>query len=68
MNTDHTHHATLYALAKQLPDIQARGLVASTAYGELVLSAAESVAVAKAIERALTKRLRTETRNGKIRF
>lgn len=48
---------TRYALSKQLPDIRERGLVAATAYGELVLSATESKAVAKAIERTLTKRL-----------
>jgi hypothetical protein len=48
---------TRYALSKQLPDIRLRGLVAVTAYGELVLSATESKAVAKAIERTLTNRL-----------
>ncbi len=48
---------TRYALSKQLPDIRLRGLVAATAYGELVLSASESKAVAKAIELALIKRL-----------
>ena len=48
---------TRYALSQQLPAIRERGLVAATAYGELVLSATESKAVAKAIERTLTKRL-----------
>ena len=48
---------TRYALSKQLPDIRFRGLVAATAYGELVLSATESKAVANAIERTLMKRL-----------
>ncbi|PUE44456.1 hypothetical protein B9Z47_18160 [Limnohabitans sp. 2KL-1] len=48
---------TRYALSKQLPDIRLRGLIAVTAYGELVLSATESKAVAKAIERTLAKRL-----------
>jgi hypothetical protein len=48
---------TRYALSKQLPDIRLRGLVAATAYGELVLSATESKAVANAIERTLMKRL-----------
>ena len=48
---------TRYALSKQLPDIRLRGLIAVTAYGELVLNATESKAVARAIERALTKRL-----------
>ena len=48
---------TRYALSKQLPDIRERGLVAATAYGELGRSTTESKAVAKAIERTLTKRL-----------
>ena len=48
---------TRYALSKQLPDIRLRGLVAATAYGELVLSATETKAVANAIERTLMKRL-----------
>jgi hypothetical protein len=48
---------TRYALSKQLADIRQRGLVAATEYGDLVLSASESKAVAKAIERALIKRL-----------
>jgi hypothetical protein len=56
MNTQAINQ-TRYALSKQLPDIRVRGLVAATAYGELVLSATESKAVAKAIERTLTKRL-----------
>lgn len=56
MSTQHTNE-TRYALSKQLPDIRGRGLVAATAYGELVLSANESKAVAQAIERALVKRL-----------
>lgn len=56
MSTDYINQ-THYALAKQLPDIQRRGLVAQTAYGELSLSEDESKAVARAIEKALTKRL-----------
>ena len=56
MNTQAINQ-TRYALSKQLPDIRVRGLVAATAYGELVLSTTESKAVAKAIERTLTKRL-----------
>jgi hypothetical protein len=48
---------TRYAISKQVPDIRFRGLAAATAYGELVLSAAESKAVANAIERTLMKRL-----------
>lgn len=48
---------TRYAISKQLPDIRLRGLVAATAYGELVLSATESKTVANAIERTLMKRL-----------
>ena len=40
---------TRYALSKQLPDIRERGLVAATAYGELVLSSTESKAVANAL-------------------
>lgn len=55
MNTQQINE-TRYAISKQLPDIRLRGLVAATAYGELVLSATESKAVAKAIERTLTKR------------
>lgn len=54
---DQQINETRYALSKQLPDIRERGLIAATAYRELALSAAESKAVAKAIERALTKRL-----------
>lgn len=56
MSTQHTSE-TRYALSKQLPDIRGRGLVVATAYGELVLSANESKAVAQAIERELVKRL-----------
>lgn len=56
MTTQQTNE-TRYALSKQLPDIRSRGLVAVTAYGELVLSATESKTVAKAIERTLMKRL-----------
>jgi hypothetical protein len=48
---------TTYALAKQLPEIHARGLVAQTAYGDLVLEPHEVKAVAKPIEKALLKRL-----------
>ena len=59
MNTQDTQDIdqTRYALAKQLPEIESRGLVAATAYGDLVLDAEECKAVAKAIERALNKRL-----------
>jgi hypothetical protein len=56
MNTQAINQ-TRYALSKQLPEIRGRGLIAATAYGELVLSAEESKAVAKAIERTLNKRL-----------
>jgi hypothetical protein len=56
MNTQQINE-TRYAISKQLPDIRLRGLVAATAYGELVLSATESKAVANAIERMLMKRL-----------
>jgi hypothetical protein len=56
MNTQQINE-TRYAISKQLPDIRLRGLVAATAYGELVLSATESKAVANAIERTLMKRL-----------
>ena len=48
---------TRYALSKQLPYIREQGLIAATAYGELVLSATESKAVSKAIECTLNKRL-----------
>ena len=52
------YRATLYAIGKQLPEIVARGLVATTAYGELTLEPGECRAVCRAIEKALERRLR----------
>ena len=51
------YRATLYAIGKQLPEIVARGLVATTAYGELTLEPGECRAVSRAIHQALERRL-----------
>lgn len=57
MNIEEQAAQAAYDLSKKIPDMQGRGFIIGTSYGELEISADEGAAITRAVQRLLERRL-----------
>lgn len=57
MNLEQQAFQATYDLSKKIPDMQGRGFIIGTSYGDLEIGAEEGAAITRAVQRLLERRL-----------